>query len=103
MKNMDEQIGGSHYKGMKMQPTEFIMLNDIPFVEGNIIKYVCRHRLKNGAEDLKKALHYIKILLESEYNESDILQERVQQERTALCTRNDCPRTNQIGPVANHD
>ena len=72
MKNMDEQIGGSHYKGMKMQPTEFIMLNDIPFVEGNIIKYVCRHRLKNGAEDLKKALHYIKILLESEYNESDI-------------------------------
>jgi len=46
---------------------EFIMANELPFAEGNIIKYVCRHRIKNGAEDLKKAIHYINAIIETEY------------------------------------
>lgn len=51
-----------HYD-YSIQPVDFIMANDIPFCEGNVIKYVCRHRLKNGIEDLKKARHYIDILI----------------------------------------
>jgi len=55
----EEQIGGNHYKIYKIQPTEFIHTNSIPFIEGNIIKYVVRHRDKNGLEDLKKANWYL--------------------------------------------
>jgi hypothetical protein len=62
------QIGGSHYNKYVIQPTEFIYKNNVPFVEGNIIKYVMRHRDKNGAEDLKKAIHYCELLLKFEYN-----------------------------------
>lgn len=64
MSAFDDQVGGNHYKGMKIQPTEYIVANDIPFCEGNVIKYVSRWRLKNGVEDLKKAEQYIKILIE---------------------------------------
>ena len=64
-----EQVGGSHYKDMKIQPIEFIHKNNIPFMEGNIIKYICRHRNKNKAEDIKKVIHYCKLILELEYNE----------------------------------
>lgn len=64
MSAFDDQVGGTHYKGFKIQPTEYIVANDIPFCEGNVIKYVSRWRLKNGVEDLKKAEQYIKILIE---------------------------------------
>lgn len=56
-----------HYTGT-IQPIEFIMSNDIPFAEGNVIKYVFRHKKKNGLEDLKKAKHYLQILIDS-YND----------------------------------
>jgi hypothetical protein len=62
MSAMNIQVGGEHYK-LKIQPIEFIYANDIPFIEGNIIKYVVRHRRKNGVEDLKKARHYLDMLL----------------------------------------
>lgn len=68
-KATDEQIGGNHYKVMPIQPIEFIVKNNIPFMEGNIIKYICRHRSKNKAEDIKKVIHYCKLILEFEYNE----------------------------------
>ncbi len=66
-KILDHQEGGSHYKKMAIQPIDFIYFNDIPFIEGNIIKYVLRHKKKNGLEDLKKAKHYLEILIEKEY------------------------------------
>jgi Protein of unknwon function (DUF3310) len=65
-KALDVQIGGGHYKDMKIQPLEFCHANNIPFPEGNIIKYVCRWRGKNGVEDLKKARHVIDMLIELE-------------------------------------
>ena len=64
---LDVQEGGSHYKDMPIQPVEFITKNLIPYLEGNVIKYVCRHRRKNGLEDLKKAQHYIALIMELEY------------------------------------
>jgi hypothetical protein len=62
-KATDTQIGGNHYQ-MAIQPIEFITRNKIPFIEGNIIKYACRHRNKNGKEDVKKIIHYAELLLE---------------------------------------
>lgn len=62
----DKQIGGSHYKDMKIQPVEFIVQNNIGYIEGNIIKYVCRYKNKNGIQDLEKAKHYLEMLIEYE-------------------------------------
>lgn len=64
---LDKQEGGSHYKDMAIQPVEFITANELGFLEGNIIKYVCRHHAKNGAEDIKKAIHYCELLLATKY------------------------------------
>ena len=61
------QVGGCHYKDMPIQPVEFIHANNIPYLEGNVIKYVSRHRSKNGVEDLRKARHYIDLLISLEY------------------------------------
>ena len=66
---MNDQIGGNHYKKLKIQPTEFIHVNNLSFIEGNIIKYIVRHKDKNGIEDLKKAKHYIDLLIKFEYED----------------------------------
>jgi hypothetical protein len=66
---LQKQVGGSHYAEMAIQPIEFITANNLSFLEGNIIKYVCRHRNKNGADDIKKAMHYCELLLQMEYGE----------------------------------
>lgn len=66
MSALDEQIAGNHYKSMAIQPVEFIQRNNIPWCEANAIKYLCRWRQKNGIEDLKKARHYIDLLIEME-------------------------------------
>lgn len=60
------QEGGGHYKGMKIQPVEYIHRNGIGFIEGNVIKYVSRWRSKGGIEDLRKARHFIDLLIEME-------------------------------------
>ena len=54
-----------------IQPSEFIHKNKLGFLEGNVVKYVCRHRVKHGKEDLEKARHYINLILEYEYNETN--------------------------------
>lgn len=64
---LQSQVGGTHYKDLKIQPIEFIHANNIPFCEANAIKYLCRWRNKNGIEDLKKARHYIDLLIKLEY------------------------------------
>jgi hypothetical protein len=67
MSALDKQVSGSHYKELVIQPIQFIHANNIPFMEANVIKYVCRHRSKNGLADLEKAKHYIELLIELEY------------------------------------
>lgn len=68
MTALSKQEGGGHYKHLPIQPVEYIYLNKIGYLEGNIIKYATRHREKNGAEDLKKVIHYAQLLLALEYN-----------------------------------
>jgi hypothetical protein len=67
LQSSDIQVGGSHYRDLAIQPSEFIHRNRLGWCEGNVIKYVSRHRAKNGKEDLLKALHYLNLLLEWEY------------------------------------
>jgi len=67
-KSLDKQHGGSHYKKFKIQPAEFINENKLLFAEGNAIKYICRHSVKGGEEDIKKAIHYLEMILERDYN-----------------------------------
>jgi hypothetical protein len=62
-----KQEGGSHYKNMKIQPIEFITANDLGFIEGCVVKYICRHADKNGAEDIRKIIHYCELLLQTKY------------------------------------
>lgn len=63
---LNTQVGGDHYKKLKIQPVEYIYANGIGYFEGNVIKYVTRWRDKNGVADLLKARHYIDLLLELE-------------------------------------
>lgn len=63
---LDTQVGGDHYKSMAIQPVEFIHANRIGYIEGAVIKYVCRWRRKNGVEDLKKARHFLDLLIQLE-------------------------------------
>ena len=62
-----KQIGGSHYKKYKIQPSKFINENKLLFAEGNAIKYICRHQDKGKEEDIKKAIHYLEMILERDY------------------------------------
>lgn len=58
------QIGGTHYKGKAVQPWDYIISNNLGYLEGNIVKYVSRWKDKGGVEDLKKAQHYLAKLIE---------------------------------------
>ena len=66
MSALDTQVGGDHYKQMQIQPVEFCHANQIPFIEGCVIKYVCRWRHKGGVDDLRKAHHLLTLMIELE-------------------------------------
>lgn len=63
------QQHGTHYEQMKIQPVDFIHANNIGFLEGNVIKYVCRHGSKNGEQDIDKAIHYLQLIKRLKYPE----------------------------------
>lgn len=67
MSALDTQEGGDHYKNLVIQPIEFCQRNNLNMIESSVIKYVVRHRDKNGAEDILKARHLLEILMELEY------------------------------------
>lgn len=69
LKPSERQVNGDHYKGMAIQPSEFIYRNNLDWLEGNAIKYICRHARKGGVEDIDKAIHYLELLKEWSYNE----------------------------------
>ena len=69
MSATDSQIGGDHYQQMAVQPVEFIQANGLTFLEGCVVKRVCRHRRKNGAEDIRKAIHELQLILQLVYGE----------------------------------
>jgi hypothetical protein len=64
---LKDQVGGGHYKDMAIQPVEFIHANNIGYLEGNVLKYIVRHKTKNGEQDVRKALHYCQLILKLQY------------------------------------
>ena len=65
--SLEKQVGGKHYRNMKIQPAHFINENKLLFAEGNAIKYICRHPFKGKKEDLLKAIHFIEMIIERDY------------------------------------
>ena len=65
------QVGGAHYKDMAIQPIQYSLANKLGFCEANVVKYVSRWKQKNGIEDLRKAKHYIDLLIEHELEHTD--------------------------------
>ena len=64
MKAIESQVGGSHYKDMAFQPIELIVALRCSFIQGCIIKYISRYKNKNGAQDIKKCIHYAQLAIE---------------------------------------
>ena len=63
---LDVQISGDHYKKLKIQPVVYCHANNLPFIEGCIVKYITRWRDKGGLADLEKVKHFVDLLIELE-------------------------------------
>ena len=68
-KATDKQVGGDHYKDCAIQPVDYIVKNNLDFLEGNVVKNITRHKTKNGIEDIRKVIHYAELILELKYGE----------------------------------
>ena len=68
MSTYKKQIGGSHYQNFKIQPSQFVIENELLYPEGCVIKYICRHKEKGRKKDLEKAKHIIDMIIERDYS-----------------------------------
>ena len=69
MNPYDKQIGGTHYQKFKIQPSKFVIENELLYPEGCVIKYILRQKLKGKRQDLEKAIHFIEMIIERDYGE----------------------------------
>lgn len=69
---LDVQVGGGHYKALPIQPVEYNMKNSLNYCQGSVVKYITRYKEKGGIEDLKKAKHFIDLLIELEYGNDPV-------------------------------
>jgi hypothetical protein len=65
---LTEQVGGDHYSKLAIQPAVYAEQNKLSYLQGNAIKYITRYKDKGGVEDLHKAIHTVKLLIELEEN-----------------------------------
>ena len=84
MKPYDKQIGGSHYQKFKIQPSKFVIENELLYPEGCAIKYIIRHRMKGKKQDLEKAIHFIEMIIERDYPEKKDFLEEAEKEKKEL-------------------
>jgi hypothetical protein len=66
MKALKQQVGGDHYSKLSIQPAVYSERNNLSYLQGNAIKYITRYKDKGGLEDLNKAIHTVKLLIELE-------------------------------------
>lgn len=66
---LSRQVGGDHYKSFQIQPVEFSTKNGLKFLQGSIVKRICRYNIPGGKglEDLEKIIHEVELLKEMEY------------------------------------
>ena len=72
MINPDHQVGGNHYKEMKIQPIQYVLENGLGYCEGNIVKYASRWRQKGGIDDLRKIIQYAEFLIAQEMSDRNV-------------------------------
>ena len=72
MSALQQQVGGDHYRARGIQPIEYIHANNLGFCEGNVVKYVTRWKEKGGEADLRKAIHYLELLIQLEKEQSQL-------------------------------
>lgn len=65
---MRKQVGGDHYQRLSIEPLDFFKAVSEDGYEGflrfNAMKYLTRYPQKGGIGDLRKAQHYIELLIE---------------------------------------
>jgi hypothetical protein len=63
---LERQVGGDHYRHFEIQPVEFITRNKLSFLQGCIIKRICRYDRPGGKglEDLNKVIHEVELLIQ---------------------------------------
>lgn len=71
MSAKDKQVGGGHYKDCPIQPAEYATANGFGYCESLALRYITRHRKKNGRQDIEKAIHCLQLLLEMEYPQAE--------------------------------
>ena len=79
-----KQIGGTHYQKFKIQPSKFVIENELLYPEGCAIKYIIRHRMKGKRQDLEKAIHFIEMIIERDYSEKKDFLEEAEKEKKEL-------------------
>lgn len=67
MSGLDTQVGGDHYSKLAIQPMEYSIKNGLDPLQHTAIKYITRHKDKNGEEDIRKAIHCLNMILEMNY------------------------------------
>lgn len=65
----DRQVGGGHYKDMAIEPVEYCEKNRLTSLESAVVKYVSRHKSKNGIEDINKAIHCLEMIKQYHYKD----------------------------------
>lgn len=70
-KALDKQIGGQHYKDLAIQPMEYSIKNNLDALQHTVIKYITRHKTKNGVEDIEKAIHACELIKQMQYSYED--------------------------------
>lgn len=72
MRDKQKQVAGDHYSRMAIQPIDFIMENDLDYLQGNAVKYIVRHKMKGSpVDDLRKAIHYCEMMIDRELENAE--------------------------------
>ena len=81
MSQFERQVGGDHYRNLRIGPTQYILANNLGWCEANAIKYLSRWKTAKKTPDidaLRKAIHYIEILIERETQPKEVTSEQIQ-------------------------
>ena len=62
----EKQVGGSHYRKLDPAPWDVVIAWKLGYLDGTALKYIARWKDKNGLEDLRKAIHFLEKLIETE-------------------------------------
>lgn len=80
----DNQIGGDHYSRMVIQPIAYCELNGFDCLQQMVIKYVSRHKFKNGKQDIEKAIHTLQMIIDYQYSGNKMKLELIEKVKRSI-------------------